>query len=312
MNYKTKLYKSLRCSSSRAKENVELAAKYGFQGVEITGVREVTEEQGRQLRAFAEDRGVRIHSVSFGWVSLNQPEAVAQDIEAIRKGLRLAAACGADAILLVPSKIELPGVLPPSGFRIAFDPKNARIDRVVEGDNTAYREYIKLHNEATDCCRRYVEEVVPEAAACGVTIALENVWSNLWVTPSVMAAFVKSFDCRWVKAYLDLGNNLKYAPTQDWLVALGAAQLAKLHIKDFVCMSPPEVPAEKGGKFVPIGQGNIDWVSVRNVIEKIGYNGWVTLEDVRFYTPEEHAQILDDFFAGRPMKLARELRGKKR
>ncbi|MDO5567368.1 MAG: TIM barrel protein, partial [Planctomycetia bacterium] len=121
-----------------------------------------------------------------------------------------------------------------------------------------------------------------------------------------------SFDCRWIKAYLDLGNNLKYAPTQEWLVTLGAAQLAKLHIKDFVCMSPPEVLPEKGGKFVPIGQGDIDWVSVRNVIEKIGYSGWVTLEDVRFYTPAEHTQILDDFFAGRPMKLAKELRGKKR
>ncbi len=297
MAYRTKLYKSLRCSASRTKEFIDIAAKYGYSGVEISGVRDITNDQARELRHYAEDHGVRIHSISFGWTNLNQPESAQKDLEAIRRGLQMARFCGADAILLVPCKIDDIGVLPASKFKIDFDTKTCLVRRVVEGDNTPYRQYIEKQNEATNRCRSLLEEVIPSAAEEGVFIALENVWSNLWVVPPLMAAFVNSFRNRWIKAYLDLGNNIKYAPVEDWIRAFGKAEIAKIHIKDFIC-NAPGTTKEAGGKFVPIGQGDINWVSVRNVLEEIGYNGWITLEDVNHFTPEEHSKILDQFFAG--------------
>lgn len=48
---------------------------------------------------------------------------------------------------------------------------------------------------------------------------------------------------------------------------------------------------------MPIGQGSIDWKSVREVIEEIGYNGWVTIESGG-YSDAEHSALMDRFFAG--------------
>ena len=53
-----------------------------------------------------------------------------------------------------------------------------------------------------------------------------------------------------------------------------------------------------GGDFVPIGKGSIDWKSVRNVIEEVEYNGFVTVESGGF-TDAEHAKIFENFFAGK-------------
>ena len=51
-----------------------------------------------------------------------------------------------------------------------------------------------------------------------MVIALENVWSNLWVKPAVFKHFVASFQSPWVKAYLDLGNHVKYASAEEWVL----------------------------------------------------------------------------------------------
>lgn len=68
--------------------------------------------------------------------------------------------------------------------------------------------------------------------------------------------------------------------------------IVKLHIKDFL------FDKEKGGgEFVPIGKGSNDWISIRNVIEEIGYDGFVTLESGG-YTDEQHVKIFDNFFNG--------------
>ena len=143
-----------------------------------------------------------------------------------------------------------------------------------------------------------MEELIPVAEAEGVTIGIENVWNNLWCAPNFYAAFVRSFSNTWVKAYFDLGNHVKYAKTEDWLRACGKDLLVKLHIKDF------KVDKSKGagGDFVPIGKGSVDWKSVRDCIEEIGYSGWVT-QEAGGYTDKSYAQIFADFFAGKPFSV---------
>ncbi len=292
-SYKTKLYKACGVQMGSAKATIEKAAKEGYQGLEMWDWN-VDIVKAREIRAIAEANGVRIHSVVRAWTNFNQPAGVKADIESVKKALQTAHAYGADTILLVPCRISERGVLPADKFKIDFDPNTCMVKSIVDGDNSSYKKYIELHNEATKISRQCVEETIATAAYEGVTIALENVWNNLWVCPKLAAAFVKMFDNHWVKAYLDLGNNCKYAPTEDWLRALGKENIAKLHIKDF--RINPEKP--NGGDFVPIGYGSINWVSVRNVIEEIGYNGWITTEDVNHYSLGEHVQILDKFFAG--------------
>ncbi len=293
--YKTQLHNAFIVNGINAAE-LEGLAKAGAEGVETTAW-DVDVAKAREGRKIAEEVGIKIHSVMRAWTDFNQADKAKADIETVKRALRSAAAYGASAILLVPCRIGNPGPAP-WDFDIEYDPATLQVSKVCKGDNSAYAEYIKLQNEATDATYRCMEELIPVAAYEGVTIGLENVWNNLWCGPKFFADFVKSFHNVWVKAYFDMGNHAKYAKTEDWLAALGKDSIVKLHIKDF------KVDKEKpmGGDFVPIGKGSVDWQSVRDSIEAIGYDGFVTIESGG-YTNEAHVQVLNDFFAGKKISV---------
>jgi len=126
-----------------------------------------------------------------------------------------------------------------------------------------------------------------------VIIALENVWNNLWVKPALFAHFVASFKSPWVQAYFDIGNHVRYAPPEEWLRALGKL-IVKLHVKDFTL----DRSLPQGGKFVHPRDGSINWPAVRNEIEKIGYSGFMTIEDGGL-SLEEFRKRLDLIIAGK-------------
>ena len=288
-SYKTELHNAFIVGKVTAEE-MEKLASIGVEGVETT-LWDVDVQEAREARKIAEAAGIKIHSVMRAWTNFNQADSVESDVESVKRALRAAAAYGASSVLLVPCRIGNPGPAP-WDFDIEFDPGTCQVSKVCKGDNAPFAEYIKLQNEATDASYKCMETIIPVAAYEGVTVGLENVWNNLWCSPKFFAAFVESFHNVWVKAYFDLGNHVKYAPTEDWLRALGKDAIVKLHIKDFL------VNREKGGgDFVPIGKGSVDWVSVRNVIEEIGYDGFVTLESGG-YSNEQHVQIFKNFFNG--------------
>lgn len=269
-------------------------AEIGADGVETT-VWDIDVDKAREARKIAEANNVKIHSVMRAWTNFNQPDSVVADIESVKRALRAAAAYGASTILLVPCRT---GVAAPApwDFQIEYDPETLLVSKVCEGDNEPYQEYIKQQNIATEVTYRCMEELIPVAAYEGVTIGLENVWNGLWCTPQFYSDFVRSIGSVWVKEYFDLGNHVKYARTEDWLLAGGGATITKLHIKDFLF----DKDKPSGGEFVPIGKGSIDWKSVRDTIEQIGYNGFVTLESGG-YTDEQHVQIFKNFFNGVPV-----------
>lgn len=290
--FKTKLQKAL-IAGVADDATCERIAKAGFPGVELSD-KKVTLEQAAKGRAIAEKHGLKIHSFMGGWANFNAADEAARraSIEDVKQMIRLTAAYGANAILLVPCRVD--GPMPkPSQFKIDFDPATVRVKTVVEGDNAPFADYIAAQNRATELSRAAVEALIPVAIECGVTIALENVWNNLWVLPDFATAFIRSFRHDRVKAYFDLGNNVRYAKTEQWLRAMGPL-IVKLHIKDFKI----DRAKKNDGDFVPIGKGDVDWVSVRKVIDEIGYSGWVTIESGGF-TDAEHSALMDRFFAGK-------------
>lgn len=295
-NFKTQLYSGFICGNLDAAA-IENVAQFGGQGIETTAWN-VDVKAAREARNIAESNGIRIHSVMRAWTNLNQADQLKTDIESIKTALKSAAAYGADAILLVPCRIDNAGPKP-WDFDIEFDPQTCKVSKVVSGDNAPYADYIKLQNEATEITYSVLEELIPVAAYEGVTIGIENVWNNLWVKPEFAAAFVQMFDNRWIKFYYDMGNHVKYAKTEDWLRILGGKNIVKLHFKDFLV--DQEKPA--GGDFVPIGKGSIDWLSVRDTIEEIGYSGWVTFEDVNYFSKEQHVQLFSEFAAGKKFSV---------
>ena len=52
------------------------------------------------------------------------------------------------------------------------------------------------------------------------------------------------------------------------------------------------------GKFVDIRDGSVRWPAVRAALEKIGYNGWMTIEGGGLST-EENSKRLDLIIAGK-------------
>jgi L-ribulose-5-phosphate 3-epimerase len=288
--FKTKLLKAL-IGKTADEATCERIAKAGFPGFEIQH-KDASVEEARAGRACAEKHGLKIHSLMYGWAQFNHatPEGRRKSIDDAKRALEITAEFGATAMLLVPCRID--GQMPaPSQFKVEYDPVTLKVTRVAEGPET-FAEYIAKQNSATELTRAAVEELIPVAEKHKVVIGLENVWNNLWVKPDFAAAFVKSFKSKWVRPYLDLGNHVRYAPTEEWLRAFGS-DIVRLHIKDFKI----DRAAKNEGDFVPIGKGSIDWGSVRKTIEEIGYNGWVTIESGG-YTDAEHSALMDRFFAG--------------
>lgn len=287
--FRTRLKKALirnRLTESVAKD--VLAA--GFPGVELQD-KSVSVEEARVARRLSEDLGLQIHSFMGGWFEFNSKDAAKRKaaIETAKANLRIAQAYGAPVMLVVPGRVGGMPMPKPSQFKLDFDPATLTLKRAADGD---FAEYVKAQNDATKYAQDAVGELAPYAADLGVVIGLENVWNNLWVMPDFAAAFIRSFRNPWVKAYLDLGNHVRYAATEKWLAAMGD-QIVKLHIKDFKI----DRSKERDGDFVRIGDGSIDWRRVRRAIEGVNYNGWVSIESSG-WTDAEHSAIMDRFFNG--------------
>jgi L-ribulose-5-phosphate 3-epimerase len=290
--YKTKLSKALIVGKP-AEDSLKQMKEAGFDGVEA-GI--VSPAEAESCRKVADRLGMKIHSVLRGWAEFNSSDrdlneaSFKKTVEAIES----AQAFGADAVLLVPCRIGGMRMPRPWEYLIDFDESTGHLKQVVYGDNAPYADYIKAHNHAVDTSTEAIKRLIPLAEKAGVVIALENVWNNLWVKPAIFRHFVASFRSPWVKAYFDIGNHVKYAPPEEWILTLNNL-IVKLHVKDFK-LNPTDPNGQ--GQFVNICDGSIRWPVVRAAIEAIGYNGWLTIEGGDL-SMTEHSRRLDQIIAGK-------------
>ncbi len=290
--FKTKLHKALIVGKPTEAALAPIK-EAGFEGIEA-GI--VTPEDAAECRKMAEKMGMRIHSVLRGWAEFNSPDKSKVDGSAAVtvNALKAAQGYGADAVLLVPCRIggkDMP-MPEPWEFKIQFDEKTGHLISVAEKDNDKYKAYIDAHNQAYDTSKVEIQKLIPVAEETKVVIAVENVWNNLFVTPELLAHFVDSFKSPWVKVYFDLGNHVKYSPTEQWLKVL-RDRIVKCHVKDFKLN-----PDGHGGKFVDIRDGSVNWPVVRKTLDEIGYNGWMTIEGSGGLPKQEQNKRLDMIIAG--------------
>jgi L-ribulose-5-phosphate 3-epimerase len=182
-------------------ERFQLARDCGFQEVECETAPDPGEAE--QIKAASEKAGLRIHSVmntSHRKFPLSSAEAavVSEGAKGIETSLRNARLWGADAILLVPARVDA---------------------------QTSYRE-------AWNRSQEHIRRLVPLAAELQVIIAIEEVWNKFLLSPLEFARYVDDFHSPWVRAYFDVGNILIWGYPQDWIRTLGK-RIVKLHIKDF-------------------------------------------------------------------------------
>jgi len=305
LTFKTRLHKALIARPTEEELTNMKAA--GFEGVEA---RVLPADEAAKMRAVADKLGMRVHSVLYGWAEFNSPDKseVDRTFAESEAALRSAEAFGADAVLLVPCRIGQRGGrggTPATGpalpmpraweFQIEFNDRTGHISKVVSGDNAPYADYIKAHNHATDASREWVARLVPLAEKTKVVIALENVGNNLWVKPAIFNHFVRSFKSPWVKAYYDIGNHVRFAPPEEWILTLGDI-LAKIHVKDYLL--DPADPNGRGTS-VNIREGSVRWPVLRQALEAVNYNGWMTIESNASISFEERNRRLDLILAGK-------------
>ncbi|HEY3319417.1 MAG TPA: sugar phosphate isomerase/epimerase family protein [Planctomycetota bacterium] len=122
-----------------------------------------------------------------------------------------------------------------------------------------------------DAWKRSIKEiktVVPFAEENGVYIGIENVWNNFLMDPADMAKYVDEIGSKWVGAFFDIGNHVKYGKSEDWVRTLGK-RILRLHVKEF---------SKEKNFGVKIGDGDVNWPEVVKALKEVGYTGWATAE----------------------------------
>lgn len=204
---------------------------------------ESTPDNVRSVKRLADEVGVRIPSIATVlpfMYSLSDPDAGVRrkGIDVVRTCLEFAEILDADAVLVVP------GVVTPA---VSYD-------------------------EALGRVRESLTELVPVAEERQVTLALENVWNQAFLSPLEFRDFVDGFESDYVGAYFDVGNILRTGFGEHWIRILGD-RLSKVHFCNF--------RGEVGnitGFTRHLLDGDVDWPAIMAALDDVGYDGWVTAE----------------------------------
>jgi sugar phosphate isomerase/epimerase len=103
----------------------------------------------------------------------------------------------------------------------------------------------------------------------GATLALETGLES----GAVLAAYLRPFDSGSLKANLDPANLLLHALDPIASTRDLAGLVAHVHARDCRRASTSRAAAE-----VPLGHGDIDWLSFVETLEEIEYRGWIVVE----------------------------------
>jgi hexulose-6-phosphate isomerase len=85
-----------------------------------------------------------------------------------------------------------------------------------------------------------------------------------------MVTYISEFKTPLIRAWFDVGNVVLYGYPQDWIHTLGNS-IFKVHLKDFR-------RKDDGYAWVNLGDGEIDWLAVRQAFADVGYRGSVIAE----------------------------------
>lgn len=224
-------------------DRLNLAARAGFDGVDLDQAGETTPEEAR---AAVRESGVFVHNAinHAHWqqrlTSPNADERAAGRAN-VEHCIRVSHAAGGDGVLLV-------------------------VGRADDGPE----------EEIEERCRVEIKKLIPLAAALGQRILIENVWNRMHYdhdAPPEQSAdrfvrFVDSFNSPWVGMYYDIGNHWKYGQPREWLRAFGH-RCVKLDIKGF---------SRARNEFTDITEGDLPWAEVRKGLDEIGFAGWTAAE----------------------------------
>lgn len=222
------------------RDRFRLAREVGFEQVECTTAPD--DATAAEIADASQAAGLPIHSVlnASNWkypLSSPDSEVAAQGLRGMEASLRQARLWGADAVLLVPAVV---------------DPR------------TPYQE-------AWVRSQQQIRRLLPLAEECKAVVAVENVIGARFLpSPLEFVRYIDEFQSRWVRAYFDVGNSLRFGFPQDWIRVIGS-RLIKLHLKD-ASLKPKDGPPPH------LLEGDVDWGAVRTALKEVGFKGPATVE----------------------------------
>ena len=244
----------------KPREFIDWAAEKGLDGVELTIgdclAADTTEEQARELAAYAKSKGVGLRTLAagFGWGKWLCSDDQAERAEAVKLAtgcLRLASWLGAETVLMVPG-----------ATRVAWDASHAEVS------------YLAAWNNATASVR----ELAPVAESLGVNVALENVWNRFLISPMEWKLFLDQFESPRVGIYFDVGNCCLTGRPEDFVEILGG-RIKAVHLKNFE-------ESDSAGGLHGFGddlfKGAVDFKKLFAAFGKAGYEGPFTVEMIPF------------------------------
>lgn len=231
-------------------EKFQLAKKCGFAGVEMDSPSGVNREEAKKA---ATETGVVIHGVidSQHWGSpLSHPDEKVREkgFAALTTALDDAGFYGTcTTMLLVPG--------------------------VVNKDVT--------YDQCWERSTALVKKAIPLAEKAKVPIAIETVWNGFITKPEQMVKYVDQFESKWVGAYFDISNMIKFGvPPAEWIRKLGKRML-KFDFKGYSKALAKEKGNDGAGFGVGIGEGDEDWPEVLKAVAEVGYTGEFFTAEVR-------------------------------
>lgn len=241
-------------------------AAAGFEGIELVVTAggalrpETPLDDLRGLGRRAADLGLQITSITtpLFWQTnygLADDAGRRQARELTIRLLDFAAACNAEAIVIVPAVVGR-----------ATEPRM----------QLAYCDALNRTYDALSVLRH-------EAEARAVTIALENVWNRFLLSPVELADLIDRVDSPHVGVCFDTGNVLAFGYPQDWIQSLGR-RIARVHAKDYDVTQPGRTG------FCLLGEGSVDWPAVLAALRETHYDGPLIFEGAG--APDEAARRL--------------------
>ncbi len=238
-----------RAEPSPIETCIDAAARMGFDGVEILQVQMLGDEDNARLQRLkrqAHSLGLALcgFSTHQGFV-FPDPAIRQENIEKTLHSIDLAHRLGIPTMRINTGRW---------GTSKNFDELMA--NRGIEPRLPGHTD-----DEAFGWVIESLEKCLPRAEECGVVLGLENHW-GLGRTAEGVMRIVNAIDSPWLKTTLDTGNFLEdIYPQMERLAQDACLVQAKTY--------------DGGGKWYTL---EIDYARVAEILRKVGYQGFVSLE----------------------------------
>ena len=236
---------------------LEIARDAGFEGVEVNlepwqeYSLDTDERELIRSRREIEARGMCVSAVydreQWHYPMTSQNPVTRERCQAIIQGLAQAATIlGTDTVLVMPGAVDNSILAPhPEIVPYAIAYQNAQMVLRCLGQTTGGRYHVHL--------------------------VAENCPGKFLVSPLEFARFLDEIGSPWVGACFDTGNALWYGFPEHWIPVLGS-WIRCVHLKDNRLVGDSTVVA------TPLLAGDVNWPAVRQALEAVHYDSWVTAE----------------------------------